>query len=159
MDEQGLSIQAHFADVTDPRKASPQDHRLSDMLVMALCGGICGAASWVSVAAFAEATRPWFRRVLALPNGAPAHDTGSRVFAALAPKPLPQAVRAWVQAVHGATNAEVVALDGTVMHGSADKAWGRAALRMVSAWARTTRLVLGPQKVTGSSNAITAGWR
>ena len=36
MDEQELSIQAHFADVTDPRKAWNQDHRLSDILVMAL---------------------------------------------------------------------------------------------------------------------------
>lgn len=59
MDEQELSIHTHFADVTDPRKAWNQDHRLSDILVMALCGIICGADSWVSVAAFAEAKLPW----------------------------------------------------------------------------------------------------
>ena len=88
MDEQELSIQAHFADVTDPRKAWNQDHRLSDILVMALCGIICGTDSWGSVAAFAEAKLPWFRRFLELPNGAPSHDTFSWVFAALDPKQL-----------------------------------------------------------------------
>jgi predicted transposase YbfD/YdcC len=156
IDEQELGIQAHFADVTDPRKAWNQDHRLSDILVMALCGIICGADSWVSVAAFAEAKLPWFRRFLELPNGAPSHDTFSRVFAALDPKQLQQAFLSWVQAVHVATNGEVVAIDGKVMRGSADKAWGRAAIRMVSAWASTNRLVLGQQKVAGDSNEITA---
>jgi predicted transposase YbfD/YdcC len=156
MDEQELSIQAHFADVTDPRKAWNQDHRLSDILVMALCGISCGADSWVSVAAFAEAKLAWFRRFLEVPNGTPSHDTFSRVFAALDPTQLQQAFLSWVQAVHVATNGEVVAIDGKVMRGSADKAWGRAAIRMVSAWASANRLVLGQQKVAGDSNEITA---
>ncbi len=156
MDTQGLSIQTHFANVTDPRKAWNQDHRLSDILVMALCAIICGADSWVSVAAFAEAKLPWFRRFLDLPNGAPSHDTFSRVFAALDPTQLQQAFLSWVQAVHIATNREVVAIDGKVMRGSADKAWGRAAIRMVSAWASANRLVLGQQKVAGDSNEMTA---
>jgi hypothetical protein len=124
MDTQGLSMQTHFATVTDPRKAWNQDHRLSAILVMALCGIICGADSWVSVAAFAQATLPWFRRFLDPPNGAPSHDTFARVFAALDPTPLPQAFRSWVQAVHVATNGEVVAIDGKVLRGSADKARG-----------------------------------
>jgi predicted transposase YbfD/YdcC len=110
MDTPGLSIQTHFATVTDPRKAWNQDHRLSDILVMALCGIICGADSWVSVAAFAEAKLPWFRRFLDLPNGAPSYDTFSGVFAALDPTQLQQAFLSWVQAVHVATNGEVVAI-------------------------------------------------
>jgi predicted transposase YbfD/YdcC len=156
MEIEGLSIQAHFADVSDPRKAWNQDHRLSDILVMALCGIICGADSWFSVAAFAEAKLPWFRRFLDLPNGTPSHDTFSRVFAALDPEQLQQAFFSWVRAVHVATNGEVVALDGKVMRGSVDSAWGRAAIRMVSAWASSNRLILGQQKVADASNEITA---
>lgn len=61
-----------------------------------------------------------------------------------------------MQAVHVATNSEVVAIDGKVMRGSADTAWGRVAIRMISAWASANRLVLGQQKVAGASNEITA---
>jgi len=151
-----LSIQAHFADVRDPRKAWNQDHRLLDILVMALCAIISGADSAVSVATFAQAKLPWFRRFLELPNGAPAHDTFSRVFAALDPAQLQTAFQSWVQAVHVASHGEVVAIDGKVLRGSADKAWGRAAIQMVSAWASSNGLVLGQQKVAGASNEITA---
>lgn len=156
MEVHGLSIQEHFADVADPRKSWNQDHRLSDILVMALCAIICGADSWFSVATFAEAKLPWFRRFLPLPNGAPSHDTFSRVFAALDPEQLQRSFLSWVQAVHVATNGEVVAIDGKVMRGSADTAWGRAAIQMVSAWASSNRLILGQQKVAGGSNEITA---
>jgi predicted transposase YbfD/YdcC len=156
MEREELSIQAHFADVADPRKPWNQDHRLLDILVLALCGIICGADSWFSVATFAQAKLPWFRRFLELPNGAPSHDTFSRVFAALDPEQLRLGFLSWVQAVHVATDGEVVAIDGKVMRGSADTAWGRAAIQMVSAWASTNRLVLGQQKVAGSSNEITA---
>jgi hypothetical protein len=91
MEVHGLSIQEHFANVADPRKSWNQDHRLSDILVMALCAIICGADSWFSVATFAEAKLPWFRRFpmvhrLTTPSRASSrHSTPSNSSAAFCP--------------------------------------------------------------------------
>lgn len=62
-------MNAHFAHIPDPRKAWDQDHRLLGLLVMALCTILSGADSAVSVATFAQAKLPWFRRFLELPHG------------------------------------------------------------------------------------------
>jgi predicted transposase YbfD/YdcC len=50
----------------------------------------------------------------------------------------------------------VIAIDGKTVRGSHDRANGKAAIHMVSAWASAQRLVLGQVKVTDKSNEITA---
>ena len=62
----------------------------------------------------------------------------------------------WVRAVAQATDGQVVALDGKVLRGSHDRATGRAALDLVSAWASANRLVLAQVAVVPGSNEIPA---
>jgi len=93
---------------------------------------------------------------MALPNGIPSHDTFWRIFARLDPEHLQQGFVSWFAALHTATHGEAVAVDGKTVRHSADKAWGRAAIQMVSAWASANRLVLGQHKVATGSNEITA---
>src|SRR5437867_7156145 len=50
----------------------------------------------------------------------------------------------------------MVAIDGKTLCGSRDAASGKGAIQMVSAWARTNRMVLGQVKVDDKSNEITA---
>jgi predicted transposase YbfD/YdcC len=78
------------------------------------------------------------------------------VLAHLKPAELQQGFLAWFAAIHTATKGELVALDGKTLRKSAAKAWGQAAVQMVSAWASENRLVLGQQKVDPASNEITA---
>src|SRR3954447_22039724 len=73
-----------FRDVPDPR-ASNVVHKLHDILVLAICGVICGADGWVEVAEFGNSKLAWFRTFLELPGGPPSHDTFGRVFARLDP--------------------------------------------------------------------------
>ena len=54
------------------------------------------------------------------------------------------------------TSGEVVAIDGKTIRRSLDKASGKAAIHMVSAWANQNSLVLGQVKVDNKSNEITA---
>jgi len=150
------SIQAHFAHVDDPRIDRKKAHSLLDMFVIAICAIICGANDWVAVAEFGSAKRAWLHRFLDLPNGTPSHDTFGRVFAHLNPDQLEQGFTNWFAALHAATDGEVVAVDGKRLRQSADRAWGRAAIEMVSAWASANRLVLGQEKVATGSNEITA---
>ena len=56
MDRQsGRSIGWHFADLEDPRVERTRRQRLLDIIVVAICGIICGADDWVSIQEFGEA--------------------------------------------------------------------------------------------------------
>src|SRR4029453_4408119 len=93
------SIVAHFAAVDDPRVSPATRHQLLDIVAIALCAVICGADTWVEVAAFGQAKREWLGGFLPLPHGIPSHDTFGRVFAALDPAQFEAGFRSWVAAV------------------------------------------------------------
>ena len=150
------SIQAHFGSLKDPRIDRTKRHLLLDILVLALCAILCGADSWVEVEDFGIAKLKWFRRFLPLPNGIPSHDTFGDVFARLEPQEFEACFLRWVQSTMEVTQGQVVAVDGKTLRRSHDKRAGKAAIHMVSAWARDNRLVLGQVKVDDKSNEITA---
>lgn len=155
------SIRDHFAQLTDPRSDHTKHHQLLDIVTIALCGVICGAESWVEIEQFGQAKLPWLRTFLDLPHGIPSHDTFGRVFAALDPEQFQAGFLGWVQAVVARTGGsltpgQVVALDGKTLRRSHDRANGKAAIHMVSAWATANRLVLGQVTVDEKSNEITA---
>ena len=62
----------------------------------------------------------------------------------------------WVSAVSELSRVEVIAIDGKTLRRSADRANGKSALHLVSAWSSANRLVLGQVKVDDRSNEITA---
>ena len=155
-DEQVSSIAAHFGDLTDPRIERTRAHSLLDILTIAICAVLAGADGPTSMETFGKAKEEWLRGFLKLNNGIPSHDTFSRVLAHLNPQELQQGFLNWFAAIHSATKGELVALDGKTLRKSAAKAWGQAAVEIVSAWASENRLVLGQQKVDPTSNEITA---
>ena len=89
-------------------------------------------------------------------NGIPSHDTFGRVFSLLDAQQFGDCFLAWVQAVSAVTRGQVIAIDGKTLRRSHDKALGKSAIHMVSAWASDNRLVLGQTKVAEKSNEITA---
>ena len=149
------TIQESFAIVTDPRSGN-RSHRLIDILVIAICAAICGADSWVEVEAYGKAKEAWLGRFLVLEHGIPSHDTFGRVFALLDPQEFQQGFMQWVQQVHEIVSGEVIAIDGKQLRRSHDRASGKGALYMVSAWAARSRVVLGQWAVDRKSNEITA---
>ncbi len=150
------SIARHFAALPDPRVERTKEHRLLDMVTIALCAVICGADGWVAIETFGRAKERWLRTFLALPNGIPSHDTFGRAFAQLAPEAFGRCFLAWVRAVAPETAGQVVALDGKTLRGAHDRANGKAALHLVRAWAAGSGLVLGQVAVDGKSNEISA---
>lgn len=150
------SIASHFASLADPRQAMNQEHRLLDILVIAICAIIAGADDWVAVADFGQAKAEWFQRFLALPHGIPAHDTFWRVFRFMDPEQFQVCFLNWIQAVSCITQGQVVAIDGKKLRRSHDKGLGKQAIHMVSAWASANGLTLGQRKVDDKSNEITA---
>ena len=50
------------------------------MIVVTLCGTICGAQGWADIERFGNSRIDWFRKFLVLENGIASHNTFGRVF-------------------------------------------------------------------------------
>lgn len=157
MSEEAIrSISEHFASLEDQRRGAGKRHKLIDIIVIAICGVICGADSWVEIEQFGKAKESWLKQYLGLPHGIPSHDTFGRVFALLEAAAFEGCFLSWVQAVFRITSGQVVALDGKSVRRSHDSGCGQSALHLVSAWATVNHLVLGQVRVAEDSNEITA---
>jgi predicted transposase YbfD/YdcC len=154
-EEKAFDLATIFAAVEDPRIERTKLHRLVDILMIAVCGVICGAEGWVEIEEFGKAKEAWFGSWLALPNGIPSHDTFGRVFARIDPKQFEACFLHWVQSVSEEIKG-VIAVDGKTLRRSHDRADGKKALHMVSAWASENRMVLAQLATEEKSNEITA---
>jgi predicted transposase YbfD/YdcC len=150
------TIATYFSDLKDPRVERTKEHKLLDILVIAICAIICGCDDWEAIADYGRDQQEWFASFLALPSGIPSHDTFWRVFRVLDSEQFQACFVAWMRAVSQIIEGEVIAIDGKFVRGSHDKGIGKGAIDMVSAWASSNRLVLGQRKVDEKSNEITA---
>lgn len=150
------TIVDYFDDIEDVRLDRNKKHLLVDILVLAICGVICGANGPTEIVSVAKGKIEWFRTFLALPNGIPSHDTIGRVLARIRPDALESRFLAWVQATFPELPAQQIAIDGKVSRRSADATFDMPALQMISAWAVESGIVLGQTAVDPLSNEITA---
>ena len=74
-----------FSELDDPRCPGKVEHRLIDILVIAVCAVIACAESWEDIALYGRSKLDWLRQFLALPHGIPSHDTFRRVFMLIDP--------------------------------------------------------------------------
>ena len=148
------SIKKYFRPVKDPRVRQRTDHRLIDIIAIALCGVIANCDGWTDIIDFANNRLAWFKRFLALPNGVPSHDTFERVFAKIDPAVFNRSCIAWLRDVSDLVGLGHLAIDGKTLRGSASAQ--RGPLHLVSAWAAEANLTLGEVAVEGKSNEIKA---
>jgi predicted transposase YbfD/YdcC len=150
------SVARHFGNLQDPRVKRRRLHNLCDMIALALCAVICGAESWADVAEYGRQKRTWLQTFLRLPHGIPSHDTFNRVFRLLRPEQFQASFARWMQALVESTAGRVVAIDGKTLRHSIDRASGKSALHMISAWAVENGVSLGQRACDDKSNEITA---
>jgi len=156
MDRPELTLVSHFSIIPDYRENHNKRHLLVEILVMAVCGAICGANAFTEIAVIANEKKEWFQTFLTLPAGIPSHDTFNRVLAHINPKAIQRCFIAWVQATFPQLEPQQIALDGKETHHSIDPDNDYANLRMISAWAVEQGIVLGQVAVDDTSNEITA---
>jgi len=145
-----------FEGLEDPRMERTKHHSLGDILAIAVCATICGADDWTKMALFGQCKEKWLRTFLDLPNGIPSHDTFRRVFMLLDPDAFEQCFMAWIGELAVASAGRLIAIDGKTLRRSFDRAHGKAAVHMVSAWCDANAMVLGQVATDDKSNEITA---
>jgi predicted transposase YbfD/YdcC len=148
------SIKKYFRSLKDPRVRGRTEHRLIDILAIALCGVIANCDGWTDIIDFAHSHITWFKGFLQLPNGIPSHDTFERVFAKIDPAVFSRCCMAWLRAVSDLVGLGHLAIDGKTLRGSGSSTL--APLHVVSAWASQAKLSLGEVAVEGKSNEIKA---
>jgi predicted transposase YbfD/YdcC len=146
---------ACWADLDDPRGGNAELHDFHELLIIAFCSVLCGGQGAVDMALFAKAKETYLRGFLGLAGGLPSHDTFSRLFRRLDPEQF-RAVFQRFMAKFSEQCQGVIAIDGKVLRRSFDKASGKSALHMVSAWGCEQRLVLAQIATDVKSNEITA---
>lgn len=151
-----VPLAKHFENLSDPRIEKKSDHKLIDIVILAICGTICGAEGWSSIEEFGKTKKKWFKKFLELPNGIPSHDTFGRVFSLISPLEFQKCFVSWVGEISHIVDKEVVGIDGKTSRRSHDRQKGKSPIHMVSAWASKAGLVLGQVKTSEKSNEITA---
>jgi predicted transposase YbfD/YdcC len=152
------SIGSYFQSLSDPRHARNRKHLLVDIVVIAVCGVLCGCDGPTAIHRWAKHREPWLAEHLGLPNGIPSRDCIRRLLVALKPEAFQRCFRAWIADAIEIDDGprRLVAIDGKTCRRSHDVAKGLAALHIVSAWASEEGIALGQVATDAKSNEITA---
>jgi predicted transposase YbfD/YdcC len=133
-----------FEAIEDPRCDWKVEHRLVDILVIAVCAVVGEAESFEDIALYGRCKQAWLRGFLELPNGIPSHDTFRRVLALIDAERFERCFLGWVRSVFrpDAAAPRQIAIDGKTVRRSFDRRNGRSPLHLVSAFATEQGLVL-----------------
>ena len=153
------TIGSYFESLSDPRHTRNRKHLLVDIVVIAVCGILCGSDGPTAIHRWADNRRDWLQQFLSLPNGIPSRDCIRRLLMALKPEAFQGCFQDWLAHVIQTDNGgpkRLIAIDGKTCRGSHDAAKQLGPLHIVSAWASEEGIALGQVATEAKSNEITA---
>ena len=145
----------HLSTINDPRDVRRILHPLAEILFLVVCGTIADCDDYDDIAAWGEAHLEFLRRHLPFTHGVPGWRWLTILMNRVSPELFQAAFTAWVRQTWP-DRPEFIAIDGKTSRRSHDRAAGEAPLHLVSAFATTSRLVLGQEAVADKSNELTA---
>jgi predicted transposase YbfD/YdcC len=153
------SVGSYFQSLTDPRHPRNRKHLLTDIMIIAVCGILCGGDGPTAIHRWAKHHVEWLQQYLTLPNGIPSRDCIRRLLMALQPQAFQKCFQEWIAAALSEQDdnpKKLVAIDGKTNRRSHDGKKDLGALHIVSAWASEEGIVLGQVATEAKSNEITA---
>jgi predicted transposase YbfD/YdcC len=145
----------HFGQIEDPREPWRVAHPLPEVLLLVVCATMADCDDYDSIAAWGKAHLSFLRRYQPYHHGVPGGRWLTLLMNRINPALFAAAFTAWVQETWP-DRPDLVAIDGKTARRSHDRGAGQAALHLVSAFATTSRLVLGQEAVADKSNETTA---
>jgi hypothetical protein len=140
------SIGSYFESLSDPRHFRNRKHFLVDIVVIAVCGMLCGSDGPTAIHHWAENRQDWLEQFLSLPNGIPSRDCIRWLLMALKPEAFQKCFQDWI--AHAVRNDDsspdrLIAIDGKTCRGSHDASQQLGPLYVVSTWASEEGITLG----------------
>jgi predicted transposase YbfD/YdcC len=145
----------HFSVIEDPREAWRVAHPLPEVLLLVVCGTIADCDDYEGIAAWGKAHLKFLQRFLPYHHGVPGARWLTLLMNRIDPALFSAAFTAWVRETWP-DQGGLIAIDGKTSRRSHDRGADKAPLHLVSAFATTSRLVLGQQAVADKSNETTA---
>src|SRR5208282_3908128 len=136
----------HFAIVEDPREPWRVAHPLAEVLLLVVCGTIADCDDYEGIADWGETHLAFLRRFLPYHHGVPGARWLTILMNRINPALFSDAFTAWVRQTWP-EHPNLIAIDGKTSRRSHDHRAGTAPLHLVSAFATTSRLVLGQEAV------------
>ena len=135
-----------FSNVEDPRASNAQ-HKLLDIVFVALAATLCGAQHCTEIEQFGRSKEALLRQVLDLEHGIPSHDTFSTVFRALHPDAFAAALGKFTKAFNRRLGRDrTIAIDGKALRGAYRRGERFTPLHMVNVWGCQARMALAQRK-------------
>lgn len=145
----------HFSHIQDPRDVRRILHSLREVLLLVVCATIADCDDYDAIADWGEAHLDFLRQHLPYAHGVPGGRWLTILMNRINPALFSAAFTAWVRETWPG-RPEFIAIDGKTSRRSHDRAAGEAPLHLVSAFATTSRLVLGQEAVPDKANELTA---
>lgn len=154
-DREEIALLRHFAKLEEPRQSAKVLYPLPEIVLLVVSATIADCEGNVQICAWGSHHLDFLRRFLPFADGIPSHDVLGDVLNAIDPEIFEQCFIEWITELREAAP-DIIAIDGKTSRRTHDRARGRKALHVVSAWATRQRLVLGQQATEEKSNEITA---
>jgi predicted transposase YbfD/YdcC len=145
----------HFASIKDTRQAWKVMYPLREVLFLVVCGTIASGDDYDDIVDWGEAHLAFLRGFAEFHFGIPCADWLRCVMNRIDPDLFMDCFTSWV-AECWPDKLDLVAIDGKTSRRTHNRRTGHKALHLVSAFATTSRLVLGQEAVFEKSNEITA---
>lgn len=144
-----------LATIKDTRQTWKVAYPLREVLFLVVCGTIASCDDYDDIVDWGEAHLPFLRRFSEFHYGIPCVDWLRTMMNRVDPALFAACFSSWV-AECWPDKPDQVAIDGKTSRRSHNRKTGQKALHLVSAFATTSRLVLGQEAVDEKSNEITA---
>ena len=145
----------HFAIIKDPRDVRRIAHRLNEVLLLVVCGTMADCDDYEAIAAWGAKHVPFLRGFLPYDHGVPGGRWLTLLMNRINPDLFAAAFTAWVRQTWP-DRPGLVAIDGKTSRRSHDRAQDKGPLHLVSAFATSSRLVLGQEAVVGKTSELAA---
>ncbi len=145
----------HFSQIEDKRSPESVAHKLNEVLLVCVCATIAECDSFEAISDWGQAHLEFLRRFLPFHWGVPSGRWLNIMMNRIDPGLFAACFMDWVCACWPEP-LEAIAIDGKTVRRSHDRAKGRAALHLVSAFAANSHLVLGQEAVDDKTNETTA---
>ena len=145
----------HLSPIKDFQASFRVAYRLSEILLLVVCGTIADCDDYDAIADWGEENLDFLQGILPYDWGAPTGRWLTIFMNRINPALLSACFTAWVRETWP-DRPELIAIDGKTSRRSHDRGQDLPPLHMVSAFAANSRLVLGQQPVREKSNELTA---
>jgi predicted transposase YbfD/YdcC len=152
--EKNQYLFACFLSIKDPRVRGRCTYPLINILIIVLCGLICGCDSWKALALFAKQRRRFLSQFIDLSAGIPSALTIARVFSLIAPSEFERCLEDWMGNICELLADDVIAIDGKTSRGSSHQRSNKPATHLVNAYHPRLSVALASKPTPDKSNEI-----